>query len=266
MKHLAWIVLGITLVLGCASTGPQRDTLQFVSVEEELSLGSSLSLQASKQLNLIRNQQINAYLNQLATEIGAQSDWDGLTYKVYLVNDSHLNHFSLPGGHVYLFRGIVEMAENTSEVAAIIAHEIAHLASRDGVDRVAVKYAYAFAAQSVLGEIEEIPQQIISNLYSDGTILDYSEEDEYFADERCVKYLWKANYDPEALVTMLEKLRKSQEENPESVLLLQSTHPPISKRYKAVVNNIRRTPRKRSIRTNTPEFDTIKATLSQIPQ
>ena len=53
---------------------------------------------------------------------------------------------------------------------------------RDGVDRVAVKYAYAFAAQTVVGEIPEIPETIISSLYSEGSILDYSEDAEFSAD------------------------------------------------------------------------------------
>ena len=216
-KRLAFLLLGLTFLFGCAGTGPKRETLQFVSVEEELDLGKSLSVQASQQLNLIRNQKVNEFFNALAKEIGLQSDWDGLEYFVHIVNDPHLNHFSLPGGHIYLFRGLVEFASTTSEISSIVAHEIAHLANRHGVDRMAIIYAYAFAAQSVLGEIDEIPQQIISNLYSDGTILDYTEEDEFIADERCIKYLWKANYDPNGFSSMLEKLRTVQEENPESI-------------------------------------------------
>lgn len=257
---------GLMFFFACAGSGPQRDTLQFVSVDEELALGQTLSIQASQQLQLVRNQKINEFFSTLAKEIGSQSDWDGLDYFVHIVNDPHLNHFSLPGGHIYIFRGMVEFASTTSEIASIVSHEIAHLASRDGVDRVAIKYAYAFAAQSVLGEIDEIPQQIISNLYSDGTILDYTEDDEFFADKRCIKYLWKANYDPNGLLTMLEKLRATEEENPEAIILLQSTHPPLSNRYKKAASQIRVAPRKKNMRTDTPEFKEILSILNQIPQ
>ena len=265
MKRLLLLTLGL-LIFSCAGTKQQRNTLTFVSVDEELKLGQSLSMQASQQLNLIRNTSVNEFFNNLAAEIGAQSDWDGLTYQVHIVNDAHLDHFSLPGGHIYIFRGLVEKAENTAEIAAIIAHEIAHLASRDGVDRVAIKYAYAFAAQSVVGEIPEIPQTIISSLYSDGTILDYSEDAEYSADEKAIKYTWKANYNPNGLLTLLEKLRIIQEENPESLLLLQSTHPSLSNRYKKANIHIRKTPIKRTLITETPEFQEMKITLQEIPQ
>jgi beta-barrel assembly-enhancing protease len=264
-KQAVVFVWGLLIFFGCAGTGPQKDTLQFVSVEEELALGKSLSMQATQQLDLIRNQKVNEFFNALAKEIGSQSDWDGLLYFVHIVNDPHLNHFSLPGGHIYIFRGLVEFASSTSEIASIVAHEIAHLASRDGVDRVAIKYAYAFAAQSVLGEIDEIPQQIISNLYSDGSILDYTNDDEFFADQRCIKYLWKTNYDPNGFATILEKLRTVQNENPESILLLQSTHPPISDRFKKAFSQIRKTPRKNSLRKDTPEFKEILSILGQIP-
>jgi beta-barrel assembly-enhancing protease len=266
MKRLLLLALGLLFVFSCAGTKQQRNTLTFVSVDEELALGQSLSIQASQQLNLIRNRSVNEFFNNIAAEIGAQSDWDGLTYQVHIVNDAHLNHFSLPGGHIYIFRGLVDMAENTAEISSIIAHEIAHLASRDGVDRVAIKYAYAFAAQSVVGEIPEIPQTIISSLYSEGTILDYTENVEFSADERAVKYTWRANYNPNGLLSILEKLRRVQEQNPESLLLLQSTHPSISNRYKKANTHIRKTPTKRTLLTETPEFGEMKTVLQKIPQ
>ena len=260
-------IMAVGLLLSCGGSQKtvRKDTLKFVSVEEELALGKALRAQAFKQIKLVRNHQITDFLNGIARELGAQSDWKGLDYSVYVVNDANLNHFSLPGGSIFIFRGLLEVAENAAEVAMIIAHEVAHLSSRDGVDRVASKYAYAFAAQSVVGEIPEIPAQIITNLYSEGTILDYAEEDEYFADKRAVKYAWRANYDPSALLTMLEKLRAAEKTNPRLVRLLQATHPPITSRYKRVRIEIEKMPRKRSLRLDLPEFKKIKETLEKIP-
>lgn len=256
----------ISFFIGCAGIrGQKKDTLQFVSVDEELALGKKLAVQAAKQIKLVRNQEVTQFFDKIAQEIGAQSDWSGLDYKVYVVNEPDLNHFSLPGGSIYIFRGLVEIADNGSEIAMIISHEVAHLAARDGVERVAKKYTYAFAAQNVVGGIPEIPYQVISNLYSSGTILDYPEDAEYFADKRCIKYAWKANYDTDGLLDILEKLRAVQETNPQLVALLQTTHPPISNRYKRVKMELAQTPRKSTLRKDLPGFKHIKEILQKTP-
>ncbi|NOY57921.1 MAG: M48 family metalloprotease [Calditrichaeota bacterium] len=256
-----------SLLAGCAGTREQEeDTLQFVSIDEELSLGKKLTEQAGKQLPLIRNPEVTQFFDKIAREIGAQSDWTGLDYKVYIVNEPDLDHFSLPGGSIYIFRGLIGIADNASEIAMIIAHEVAHLASRDAVQRVAKKYTYAFAAQEVVGDIPEIAYQIISSLYSSGSILDYPEDAEYFADQRAIKYAWKANYDPEALAEILEKLRDVEETDPKLVALLLTTHPPTSNRYKKVKMELAQTPRKSTLRKDLPEFQHIKEILQKIPR
>lgn len=258
-------LLIMTLIAGCAGTRQQEDTLQFVSIDEELSLGKKLTEQAAKQLHLIRNPEMTQFFDKIAREIGAQSDWSGLDYKVYIVNEPDLDHFSLPGGSIYIFRGLIEIADNASEVAMIIAHEVAHLAARDAVQRVAKKYTYAFAAQVVVGDIPEIAHQIISSLYSSGSILDYPEDSEYFADQRSIKYAWKANYDPEGLLEILEKLRDAEETDPKLVALLLTTHPPTSNRYKRVKMELAQTPRKSTLRKDLPEFQHIKEILQKTP-
>jgi len=260
------ILLTIAFFLACAGNKPKTNRLTFVSEEEELRLGNELSTQVQKQLRIIRNQEISAFFNQIAKEIAAQSDWTALPYKVYIVNEPDYNHFSLPGGSIFIFRGLIELANNASEIALIIAHEIAHLSARDGVDRLAEKYAFAFAAQSVIGENPEIAYQIVSNLYSDGTILDYPREKEYLADQRAIKYAWKANYDPNGLLDIMEKLRAAQETEPQKVTLLNLTHPSIVSRYKRARVEISKAPHKSSLRKDLPEFKNIKNLLSRIPE
>ena len=261
---LVALVSGILFFLACAGSG-SRGKLSFVSIDEEVALGKALAAQSTKQLKLIRNQAVTQFFNQIAAEIGAQSDWSGLTYTVNIVNEPDLNHFSLPGGNIYLFRGLIDSAAITSEIALIIAHEIAHIAARDGVQRMGVKYAYAFAAQSVVGANPEIAYQIISQLYSEGTILDYPKDHEFNADKKAIKYAWKANYDPDGLLNILEKLRTIQTTAPEKVSLLLLTHPSTAVRYKRAHMEIADVPRKSSLRSDLPEFQTIKQTLNRIP-
>lgn len=261
---LTVLLFSSLMLLSCAGSG-QRGKLSFVSIDEEIALGKSLASQASNQLKLIRNQAVTQFFNQIAAEIGAQSDWSGLTYSVNIVNEPDLNHFSLPGGHIYIFRGLIDSAATASEIATLIAHEIAHIATRDGVQRLGAKYAYAFAAQSVVGDNPEIAVQIVSQLYSDGTILDYPKEREFNADKIAIKYAWKANYDPDGLLEILEKIRMAQMYTPEKVSLLLLTHPSTTLRYKRARMEIADIPRKSSLQKDLPDFQTIKQTLSRIP-
>jgi len=261
--HVALIYTAL-FFLACAGSG-SRGKLSFISIDEEIALGKALAAQSVKQLKLIRNQAVTQFFSQIAAEIGAQSDWSGLTYSVNIVNEPDLNHFSLPGGHIYLFRGLIDSAATASEIALIIAHEVAHISARDGVQRVGVKYAYAFAAQSVVGANPEIAYQILSHLYSEDTILDYPKDHEFNADKMAIKYAWKANYDPDGLLNILEKLRSIQVTAPEKVALLLLTHPSTTLRYKRARMEISNVPRKSSLRMDLPEFQTIKQTLNRIP-
>ncbi len=264
VSHLFFVVIILILISSCAGNR-KTGRLSFISIDEEISIGKELALQATQRLRLVRNQEISQFFNAMAQEIGAVSDWSGLNYHVYVINEPDLNHFSLPGGHIYIFRGLIESAESASEVAVAIAHEIAHIAARDGVERMSAKYGYALAAQSVLGQNPEIAVQIIANLYSKDTILDYPKEAEKAADRKSIKYAWKANYDPAGLVFLLLKMRQVEAESPQKLVLLLKTHPSIISRYRDVNNELESVPEKDSLRKDVPEFSNIKKLLSKIP-
>lgn len=262
---LIFVFLLLILLINCGGR-KSIGKLTFVAIEEELALGKEFSVQGAQRLRLIRNQTITHFFSQLAEEIGAYADWDSLQYKVFIVNEPDINHFSLPGGNIYLFRGLIEASDTASEVALIVAHEMAHLSMRDGVERLASKYGYAFAAQSVIGNNPEIPAQIISNLFSKDTILDYPPSAEFRADSKAIKYAWKANYDPSGLMDILRKVRKFEAENPERVSLLLLTHTRTTSRFRNLNNELSSVPYKSSLRKDLPEFQTVKELLAKIPK
>ncbi|MBN1542259.1 M48 family metalloprotease, partial [candidate division KSB1 bacterium] len=254
----------LLITLACSGGKRQKNTLSFVSFDEELRLGEQLASQARVILPLVRNQEILTFLDSLACELGRVSDWDGLAYRVYLVNKPDYNHFSLPGGHIFLFRGLLERCRSIDQIAVVIAHEIAHVAHRHSVGRLSEKYAFSFAAQSVIGENPEIAAEIINSLYAEGTILDYPEEWEHLADEKALEYTWKADYNPAGLVQVLEHGIDLQLNNPENVELLNRTHPSASSRLKRVRMHLALIPAKANLRTESAEFDRIQEVLKKI--
>ncbi len=258
------LIIFALLLVSCGGTGNRSGTLSFITMEEELEFGKDLMMETEKQIELLQNEKITIFLNQIAKEIGKQSDWSGLTYSVYVVNKPDINHFSLPGGYIYIYRGMLECAETAGEVATIIAHEIAHIAARDAIRRVGVKYGYAFAAQRIIGDIPEITQEITSQLYGDGTILDYHKSREYKADQKAVKYAWKANYAPTEYLNILKKIQHVQDNEPARVYLLNKTHPPVMNRYKVAGVEIDKAPEKSSLLKNLDGFTEIKEILAGI--
>ncbi len=264
MKKLIVIILFMTLFSAC-SNAPKQNSLTFVTFDEEMSLGKQMVIESTRRFKLIRNMKINDFVNRLAKKIGLVSDWDGLTYTVYVINEPDVCHFSLPGGHVYLFRGILDQAENTAQIAGIIAHEIAHIAHRHGVDRLSQKYAYALAAQSVIGENPEIASHLIRNLYTKTTILDYPKEHEFLADKKAIQYCWKANYDPAEYGRFIRKFYLLAAEQPENFRLLLSTHPDTRERYQFIRKELKDVPEKQSLEKGLNEFKEIKSLVQQIP-
>jgi predicted Zn-dependent protease len=188
-----------------------------------------------------------------------------LNYSVQIVNQPDLNHFSMPGGRIFIFRGLLETLGSSDQVAAVIAHEVAHIAARDGVERLAGKYGWAVAAQSVVGQNPEIARQLLVNLYTKDTILDYPKPVERAADRKCATYLQKAGYDPNGLLEMLRTLGQAESRHPLLVSLLRKTHAPASSRYHNVFSSVKSLPIPVKNEVSESEFLRIRQILSKIP-
>ena len=257
-KKYAWLLLPALLAAGCSGTRNRSNVDAFISIDDELVLSEALVKQAAVQLRLIRNTELRDFLNRIARDIGSVSDWTGIDYSVHVVDEPDVNHFSLPGGQIYLFRGLIQECERAGEVAAVIAHEIAHISYRDGIERLARKYGYAFAAQELIGTNPEIPIQIITQLYSEGTILDYPQTAERRADVKAIEYLVKINFDPRCFVELLERFIDLEDARPDLMALLRSTHPRAMHRLRRVQKAVARTPRPEHLLRDLEIFDQIK--------
>jgi len=254
--------------LQCAgSQSGNTGTLNFISIDEELTLGEDISSFTLRYLDIIRNRALNNFLNKMAKTIGDVSHWSALPYTVFVINDDEINHFSLPGGNIYLFRGLIENAETADEIAVVLAHEIAHLSERDAVARLAEKYSFSFAAQSVIGENPEIAEHVISSLYKEATILDYPPEHEFRADVLALEYAQKAHFNPRVLSVFLAKMEENKKIRPEETRLLQMTHPATRARLKRIRKKLKK---QTSLLQFTTEFSVdfvnAKQALAKIPR
>ena len=259
-KHFSLTLIAAALFLFAGAARPQSGSLDFVTIEEEMNLSRDVRTHSPLYFRLIRNRTINQYFQTLSDSIGQFSDWETLDYKVYIMNRPDILHFSLPGGNIFISRGLIELAETDCELAAVIAHEAVHCSHRHTVQQIGKKYAYALAAQKIVGENPEIVKTILESLFTDDTVLDYDKKNEFSADERAMHYMRQAGYDPDGLIKLLEKMDKLQDSREFLLRHLLRTHPQPTKRLKKLRDPYGALP------PPSPAFRSMRIILDRIPE
>jgi predicted Zn-dependent protease len=263
----AAVALGTTATLGgCAPA---------LTTQQEVQAGADYARQINQQLPILRDQYTNQYINQLGRQIAAQADQRGIPYTFYVVNSDVVNAFAIPGGHIYINRGIIERADNVAQVAGVLAHEVAHVAHRHGIQQ-AQRAQNANTMLSVLygvllrrnpGGVEQAAVQVGGTAVFAG----YSREAERDADRSAVAYLMRSGYSPNGLPQFFAKMQAEQQRNPSKVEQWFATHPGTSERIQITQTMIAQTPGATSTRlvTDTRDFQNFRArvrSLTPAPQ
>jgi predicted Zn-dependent protease len=241
-----------------------------VTVQQEQQLGADYSRQINQQLPLIRDASANQYINQLGRRIASVADPRGIPYTFYIVNSDQVNAFAIPGGHVYVNRGLIERSDNMSELAGVLAHEIGHVVERHGIEQMQ-KAQNANTALSVvygvlLGRNPSTVEQAGIQVGGSALFASYSRNAEREADHVAVGYLIRAGINPRGMVTMFQKLLALQQRNPSRVEQWFATHPGAQERVANTEATIRATPgaTAANLTTDTREFQTFRARVRSL--
>ena len=188
------------------------------SPEQDVEIGRQSAAQAEQQLPIVNNARVNDFVNRIGERLAAQASGPKFDYRFRVVNASDLNAFALPGGYIYLNRGIIESSRNEGEVAGVLAHEIAHVALRHGTHNASKAYMTQ-AGLSILGGLlggklggGQNTAQIINALGGFGLnvlFLKYTREAEKNADILGAQILARAGYNPQDMINFFETLSKS---------------------------------------------------------
>ncbi len=157
--------------------------------------------------------ELDAYLQELVSELGLQSERPDITYRVTLLNSPIVNAFALPAGYLYITRGLLALAVNEAELAGVLAHEIGHVTARHSARR----YGRAAAAQlgvgllGVLSQAADLGQfgQVLGQAAQLGALAyvqGFSREQEFEADTLGIATLSRSDYDPQGMASFLDKL------------------------------------------------------------
>lgn len=261
MKLRSLFILALlALILPSCGSGGVGNLAEFnlVSVEEEWQLGQQLAGEIDRQYTLSNDAEVNAYIDSVGRRLLGQTNMNNLPWQFHVVQDPSINAFNIPGGHVYVNTGLIAAASNASELAGVMAHEIAHGVKRHGTEQMSKQYGLEMLAGLALGRNPGQLKQLAAQIAGTGVLARFSREHESEADEMSVQMMAAAGYDPRGMVTMFEKLLAERKSRPSAVEQFFATHPLTEDRIRATSNLIDKMGA-RGGRTDEPEFQAIRA-------
>ncbi len=208
---------------------------------------------------------VTKYVNRLGQNLALHSDTH-LSFSFKITTSDQVNACAFPGGFVYLNAGLLKTADSEDEVAAVIAHEIGHVAARHGTEQLS-KRELVGGVSLALGILasRSTPIAIADRLMGNAaplTLLKYPRNNEVEADNLSAQYLWASGYDPRALDSFLRKLATLTKQSPSLLAQLTATHPFNQDRIKHAQELVNRFPPQSIHRDQDHEFQTVKSHLS----
>jgi predicted Zn-dependent protease len=237
-----WLAVIIILAMGLL-LGPVRSSWAFfealtgdLSIEKEKQIGEEFLLQVQQAVPVIDDPFITSYLNRLGQKLVAQMGPHPFKYRFFIVSDPSMNAFAVPGGYIFLYTGMISMAEREGEVAAVIAHEISHVYARH-ISKMTRKSKITTAA-TLVGALASVflggalAQPLLMGTMAAGqsAMLKYSRENEAEADALGFKWMLKAGYNPRDMVSIFSKMNKQRWLSGGKVPVYLSTHPDVDNR------------------------------------
>jgi len=212
----------------------KQETLLY-GTDKEVSIGDGISKQIEQKYTVINDIDVNERVQNILNRLVAVSDRTDILYFIKVLDEDDVNAVSLPGGYIYVFRGLIDEVDNDDQLAGVIAHEIGHITAKHGIKRAQASYG------ALLAQIMAIEVGVGggAGLAINSLFMEHSQEDEHQADRLGVKYMKKAGYNSDEMVSFLEKLREIREKEPLRQFSYWKTHPNLSKRIGIVRSEIK---------------------------
>jgi predicted Zn-dependent protease len=259
------------LVAGAAlAVGAGTSSACGISQQQEVELGAQQAQQVNQQLPIIQDPAINRYLNILGDSLAHVTSRADLNWHFYMVNTNDFNAFALPGGYIYVNRGVAERSDAMDQFASVIAHEIGHVVLRHSVKQMEqmqganVGVTIACVLTSVCNS--GIAQAGI-NVAGSAVFAKFSRDDEAQADAAGLDELVRAGINPNGMPQMFEKLIAERQSAPSGLETFFTDHPLEEDRVQASRDRIAQINPAiiRTLTTNTAAFNDFKARVRSLP-
>lgn len=236
------------------------------SQSTEIAIGRQLALEVEQQAKIVQDPMIAEYVNRVGQNIVLHSDAK-LPFTIKVIESPEINAFALPGGFFFVNTGLIMAADNESELAGVMAHEIAHVVARHAMENQGKMQAinYGLIGTIIFGPgAAPIVAQNAGGFGQLVSFLKFSRNAEREADNLGVQYLYAAGYDPTGMATMFEKLNAKNQKKPGAWAQIFTTHPQSLDRRDASLELVSRFPEREEYLVSTSEFQRVKAHLLRI--
>ncbi len=272
MKIKNLITLGLfVLIAGCIrNPATHKVHTRLLSPQAEKKIGIESKKQILEEYSVLQSTTVNAYVNRVGQRLASVCDRPTVDYDFTILDNDLINAFAVPGGFIFVTRGLLEAVNNESELAMVLGHEIGHVAALHGVQMIQKEMGQN--ALTVLGTIGAAltvgPEAMMmvantANLFSSLYMLGYSREKELEADNLGLQYMLRAGYDPQGALSFLKTLGSLDSEKAKGWDLYFRTHPSTDQRIQIIESMIGKPmeDRKPPIAS---EYQTIKTMLPRV--
>ncbi len=226
-------------LLGACSTNSatgQRQFTAFMSPQQEVQVGAQEHEKVIAQFGVYKNSNLQNYVDAVGQSVVKYTERPDVEYKFTVLDSPIVNAFALPGGYIYVTRGLLALANNEAEMASVLGHEAGHITGRHSAERysrgVATSLGAAILSAAIGNDAASQALGVGANLY----LTSYSRGQENQADSLGIRYLTSTGYDPYGMAGFLSNLRAEKdlqahidgERSPENSIF--STHPPTTER------------------------------------
>lgn len=261
---LAAVILAV--LPGLAQVHQFKPGFNLFSKDQDVQLGKEAAGQIEKQVEIINDRELNAYINLIGSKLAAQPQADKYPYTFKVVNDKSINAFAFPGGPAFVHTGLIAAVDNEAQLAGVLAHEISHVALRHGTNQAskanlmqlpAILASKAAGSGSMLGQLS----QIGIGLGANSVLLKFSRTAENQADLVGAQIAAQAGYNPVEIARFFQKLEaQGGSRGPQFF----SDHPNPTNRMKAIEDEVRLMPR-RNYTADTGQLARMKAIVAKLP-
>jgi len=234
------------------------------SAAQDVELGQQASVEVARQVLMLNDSRVDNYLNNLGQRLSANAPGFKFPYEFKTVNDRGINAFALPGGHIYVNRGVIEAADNEAQLAGVMAHEASHVALRHGTNQ-ASKASAAQMPLAILGGLlgnnstAGALAQLGAGFTVNSILLKYSRDAESQADLMGTQILFDSGLNPQAMGQFFQKIEGG------SGNAFFSDHPNPDRRIESVNEEVVRLGTSQRASSGSQEFAQIKRYVQSLP-
>ncbi len=204
--------------------------IMLFSTDQEVAMGRKAHPQVLKEFGYYENRRVQAYVSAVGDRVGRHCERRDITYHFTVIDSPVVNAFALPGGYVYVSRGLLAECNNEAQLAGVIGHELGHVNARHNMKRLQSAVGMNILTAAVGAATGSSLWQNVSGQIMGLISQKYSRSQEREADKLGTRYMTLAGYDPRQMSAFLQRLRELHSHEPSALEAIMASHPLTSER------------------------------------